>query len=127
MIDPASSFEERDTASWSDLFGLSGGRTGIVSGYRPGHAGPADAFTVVVNAGGGVERGWPTPRNTRTVVSSLGDDGWAALAKGGTLSYPTGPDQPWLGTRPEALLVPPSATQIRTEWPDAAPQDINVP
>jgi hypothetical protein len=130
MIDPASSFEEKDTVSWFGLFGLSGGRTGIVSGYRPGHAGTAEAFTVVVNARGGVERvirGRPTPRNTRTVVSPLGDDGWAALAKGGTLSYRTGPDQPWLGTRPEALLVPPSATQIRTEWPDAAPQDINVP
>lgn len=130
MIDPAGSFPAENTVSWYGVFGLSGGRTAIVSEYRPGQAGAAEAFAVVVKAGGGVERvirGRPTPRNTRTVVSPLGDDGWAALAKDSTLSYRVGKDQPWQGMRQDALLVPPNATSIQSEKPGASPQTIDVP
>ncbi|GAB3908369.1 hypothetical protein GCM10029964_108030 [Kibdelosporangium lantanae] len=132
-IDPASSFPAKDAATWFGLFGLSDGRTAIVSEYEPGYAGLATSFAVVVNGAGDVERvmegALPINGSTRTVVIPLGDDfagPWAVVAKGCTLSYRTGADQPWLGMRQDALLVPADATSIRSELPDAPPQIIDV-
>jgi hypothetical protein len=52
----------------------------------------------------------------------------AAFEQGGPLYISPGcPAQPWLGGRQDALLVPPTTTQIRTEWPGEQPQEVNVP
>jgi hypothetical protein len=117
---------------WYLSVGLPGGKIATIAEYQAVYETKAriyvivsdspDAIVGIVGYVGPTDASKPLP-----VLAKLPDNaGWAAAAKGATLSYRTAVDGTWQGERAEALLAPADAVQIQVQRPGQQPATVDV-
>jgi hypothetical protein len=130
------SFHHDDPSPWYLSVGLPGGKIATVAEYQAPYDQRARIYMVSSDSadgsrlpGGGISFAGPAdPAKPLPVLAKLPDNtGWAAAAKGATLSYRTTKDGLWQGGRAEALLVPAGAVQIQVARPGQQAATVDIP
>lgn len=117
LLDSASFDEEELGAHWQVVAGMADGRTMIVGPYQE-LDNPAYLFTVLVRAGGAVEKVARGPAVDPDAVLPVrvrlpGGQGWVVAAQGHQLTHRTG--GAWSAPVADAALVPDATTQVRVD------------
>jgi hypothetical protein len=130
FLDPYTANDDRQSP-WYLSIGLPDGKIATIGEYQAIYERTARVYAAVKNpaeATGGITAGGQVDlHGPLNVLVKLPDSyGWAAAAKGATLSYRTTVDGAWQGERADALLVPPGSVQVQVRHPGQQPAIVDI-
>lgn len=127
LVDPLRGRTD-DPSTWYLSVGLANGATASIGEFQAPYDARARIYVAISGPAESVSYVGPTDsaKPLPVLVKMPDQQGWAAAAKGATLSYRTTVDGTWQGERADALLAPVGTVQIQVTRPGREPVTVDI-